>query len=76
MHIYHVICMGDFQPLRKVLNLMLSHDAQDFFAPAYQRHFGSEVPMRFQSAQNCGLRSQISAHRVENDFHGETPLFA
>ena len=72
VHVHHIVCMGDLQSLGQVLNLVLAHDPQNLLPPAHQSDFRSEIPVGFQRTQNRSLRGQVAAHRVENDFHGDT----
>ena len=72
VHIHHIVCMGDLQSFGQVLNLVLAHDPQNLLPTAHQGDFCTEIPMGLQCAQNRGLRGQVAAHGVENDFHGDT----
>src|SRR5215471_18223697 len=54
-------------------NVMLSQLAGDDLAVADEDHFDPEIPSCQNSTFNCSFRGEISAHRIECDFHYVLP---
>ena len=72
VHIHHIVGVGNLHSPGQILNAVFAHDTQNFLATSNQRDLRSELPVCLQSTQNSSLRRQVSAHGIENYFHGVT----
>ena len=69
VHIHHVLRTGNFHALGQIIEAMLLHDGEYFFAAAHQGNLGSKILVCRDGAQHGGFGGQVAAHCVQDDLH-------